>query len=70
VDTFLRFFRIKKKRKFTETKADFHLKDVVAISVEGRQFSVDIQYLNEPASNYLEKTIETTLAIDAKEGPV
>ncbi|GMF13951.1 unnamed protein product [Phytophthora lilii] len=44
------------------------LKDVVAVSVEGRQFPVDIEYLQEPCSDYLQKAIDTVLAIDEHEG--
>lgn len=44
------------------------LKDVVAVSVEGRQFPVDIQYLQAPCGDYLQKSIDTVLAIDEHEG--
>ncbi|KAG7397116.1 ATPdependent RNA helicase [Phytophthora boehmeriae] len=80
VDTFVRFFRSKKKaisqkkpsaRSHGLVSADCStptLKDVVAVSVEGRQFPVDIEYLQEPCNDYLQKAIETVLAIDKYEG--
>ncbi|CAI5747035.1 unnamed protein product [Peronospora destructor] len=74
VDTFMQFFRSRKKEKMqdqrltTDIKTSPVLKDVVAVSVEGRQFSVDIEYLQEPCGDYLEKAIDTVLAIDEHEG--
>ncbi|GLE03238.1 hypothetical protein PINS_up012117 [Pythium insidiosum] len=70
----MRFFQSKKrKRVLNESSQDprqhHQVEDVVAVSVEGRQYPVDIQYLEEPCSDYLAKTIETVLAIDAHEGP-
>ncbi|TMW58519.1 hypothetical protein Poli38472_010078 [Pythium oligandrum] len=69
VDTFTRFFR-SKKRKLPEEKTEkaASIGDVIAVSVEGRQYPVDIEYLREPCGDYLEKTIETVLAIDKHEG--
>ncbi|KAK1928787.1 putative ATP-dependent RNA helicase DHX35 [Phytophthora citrophthora] len=63
VDTIVKFFR----RKETSDNGSA-LKDVVAVSVEGRQFPVDIKYLQEPCGDYLQKTIDTVLAIDEHEG--
>ncbi|RQM13908.1 hypothetical protein DD237_006029 [Peronospora effusa] len=74
VDTFVQFFRSRKKEKMqdqrltTGTTTSPVLKDVVAISVEGRQFPVDIEYLQEPCGDYLQKAIDTVLAIDEHEG--
>ncbi|RLN69110.1 hypothetical protein BBP00_00000552 [Phytophthora kernoviae] len=80
VDTFVRFFRSKKKETpqrepsgrssglVSAADSPPMLKDVVAVSVEGRQFPVDIEYLQEPCNDYLEKAIETVLAIDEHEG--
>ncbi|RLN48273.1 hypothetical protein BBJ28_00000801 [Nothophytophthora sp. Chile5] len=78
VDTFVRFFRSKKKQQLERASSSAAaaplatkpplLKDVVAVSVEGRQFPVDIQYLQEPCGDYLEKAIATVLAIDEREG--
>lgn len=59
VDLFVKFFR----------HPHSTLKDVIAISVEARQYPVEIQYLETPTSNYLVKTVETILAIDRLEGP-
>jgi ATP-dependent RNA helicase DDX35 len=36
---------------------------VQAISIEGHLYPVDIYYLSEPCSNYIEKAVETTKAI-------
>ncbi|KAJ0402879.1 hypothetical protein P43SY_000493 [Pythium insidiosum] len=74
VDTFLRFFQSKKRKRASESAkaqdmTQNSLEDVVAVSVEGRQYPVDIQYLEEPCSDYLAKAIDTVLAIDAHEGP-
>ncbi|EGZ16615.1 hypothetical protein PHYSODRAFT_544074 [Phytophthora sojae] len=73
VDTFVRFFRSKRKDmgqngETGSTKSSPVLKDVVAVSVEGRQFPVDIEYLQEPCGDYLQKAIDTVLAIDEREG--
>ncbi|KAE9048213.1 putative pre-mRNA-splicing factor ATP-dependent RNA helicase [Phytophthora rubi] len=73
VDTFVRFFRSKKRGKEQgsengATKSPPMLKHVVAVSVEGRQFPVDIEYLQEPCGDYLQKTIDAVLAIDEREG--
>ena len=35
------------------------LNDTIILGVEGRQHSVDIQYLEAPCPNYLETTIQT-----------
>ncbi|KAI9912364.1 hypothetical protein PsorP6_005921 [Peronosclerospora sorghi] len=72
VDTFIKYFSSRKEKKLsgltTITKDSSELKDVVAISVEGRQYPVDIEYLQEPCGDYLQKAIDTVLAIDAHEG--
>ncbi|DAZ95322.1 TPA: hypothetical protein N0F65_002429 [Lagenidium giganteum] len=68
VDTFVRFFRCKKRRHASSTGESRVLKDVVAVAVEGRQYPVDIEYLKEPCGNYLQKTVDTVLAIDQHEG--
>ncbi|CAH0481977.1 unnamed protein product [Peronospora belbahrii] len=74
VDTFVRYFRSRKKEKLQDqevarsVKTSPVLNDVVAISVEGRQFPVDIEYLQEPCGDYLHKAIDTVLAIDKHEG--
>ncbi|KAL3660280.1 hypothetical protein V7S43_014809 [Phytophthora oleae] len=65
VDTIVKFFR---RRKEEISEHGWALKDVVAVSVEGRQFPVDIEYLQEPCGDYLQKTIDTVLAIDEYEG--
>ncbi|GMG17853.1 unnamed protein product [Phytophthora fragariaefolia] len=65
VDTFVRFFRSKRREN---ERGDSKLKDVVAVSVEGRQFPVDIEYLQEPCGDYLQKAVDTALAIDKHEG--
>lgn len=64
VDTFLRFFRAKKRKPHSPAPP---LGDVVAVSVEGRQFPVDVEYLQAPCADYLQKAIDTVLAIDATE---
>lgn len=43
------------------------LKSGTIISVEGRQYNVDILYLAEPAPDYLQKTVETALQIHREE---
>lgn len=64
VDTFTRYFRSKKRKN----PAQSGLQDVVAVSVEGRQYPVDVEYLLEPCGDYVQKTIDTVLAIDQHEG--
>lgn len=74
VDTFVRFFRSKKRKLASATTLSAFstsvniTADVIAVSVEGRQYPVDIEYLKEPCGDYLQKTIDTVLAIDDKEG--
>lgn len=70
VDTFRRFFRSKKRRLTQDRAVDdgTPAHDVVAVSVEGRQYPVDIEYLREPCADYLQTAIETVLAIDKHEG--
>uniref|UniRef100_A0AAV1VCI7 RNA helicase n=1 Tax=Peronospora matthiolae TaxID=2874970 RepID=A0AAV1VCI7_9STRA len=75
VDTFVKFFRSKKQDKLQESgetsmlaKPAVDLEDVVVVSVEGRQFPVDIEYLQEPCGDYLQRSIDTVLAIDKHEG--
>ncbi|KAL4173138.1 hypothetical protein KRP22_008293 [Phytophthora ramorum] len=71
VDTFVKFFRSRKKENQQDEglmSSMPALKDVVAVSVEGRQFPVDIEYLQEPCGDYLQKAIDTVLAIDEHEG--
>lgn len=65
VDTFLRYFRWKSP---VGEEAKRKLNDIVAVSVEGRQYPVDMEYLTEPCGDYLQKTIDTVLAIDQHEG--
>lgn len=36
------------------------------ISIEGRMYPVDILYLSEPTSNYIEKSVETIFEINSK----
>ncbi len=41
-----------------------HSPDTVVIGLEGRQYPVDIQYLEKPAVDYIEKTIQVVLDIE------
>lgn len=41
--------------------------DSAIMSLEGRMFPVDIQYLSEPTSDYVVSTVETVLEIHSKE---
>ncbi|KAG7381782.1 ATPdependent RNA helicase [Phytophthora pseudosyringae] len=73
VDTFEKFFRRRKEKvpekgSTSSGRSPPTLKDVVAVSVEGRQFPVDNEYLQEPCGDYLQKAIDTVLAIDEHEG--
>ncbi|TDH70455.1 hypothetical protein CCR75_000382 [Bremia lactucae] len=74
VDTFVRYFRRKGVEKKLESGVNLskveaqRLQDVVAVSVEGRQYPVEIEYLQEPCSDYLQKAIDTVMAIDDHEG--
>ncbi|EEY60588.1 pre-mRNA-splicing factor ATP-dependent RNA helicase, putative [Phytophthora infestans T30-4] len=72
VDTFVKFFRRKEKDPEQVSKSSGRpsqmQNDVVAVSVEGRQFPVDVEYLQEPCGDYLQKAIDTVLAIDEHEG--
>ncbi|KDO23857.1 hypothetical protein SPRG_11288 [Saprolegnia parasitica CBS 223.65] len=63
IDAFVRYFTCKKRE--AETK----LRSAVAISVEGRQYPVDVHYLDKPTGNYLQKAIDTILEIHSTEPP-
>ncbi|KAJ3090493.1 hypothetical protein HK102_003523 [Quaeritorhiza haematococci] len=41
----------------------------VVMSIEGRQFPVEVQYLREPCSDYLEQCVSTVMQIHQKEPP-
>ncbi|RHY15932.1 hypothetical protein DYB25_000959 [Aphanomyces astaci] len=63
VESFVRFF--------SSVKHDANVKQpVVSIAVQGRQFPVDVLYLQEPAANFEQKAIDTVLAIHEREAPV
>ncbi|CAI5738478.1 unnamed protein product [Hyaloperonospora brassicae] len=76
VDTFVKFFRAKtpdarataRDGSTTLATTSAGLKDVVVVSVEGRQYPVDIEYLQTPCGDYLQQTVDTVLAIDQHEG--
>ncbi|CEG46901.1 probable atp-dependent rna helicase dhx35-like [Plasmopara halstedii] len=73
VDTFVRYFRSKKDKAREQGQSSLRntqvtLMDVAAVSVEGRQYPVDIEYLQEPCGDFLQKAIDTVLAIDEHEG--
>ncbi|KAF1774002.1 P-loop containing nucleoside triphosphate hydrolase [Phytophthora cactorum] len=68
VDTFVKFFRRRKEKDAEQGLTSSRgppqmLQDVVAVSVEGRQFPVDIEYLQEPCGDYLQKAIDTVLLL-------
>ncbi|KAJ3053474.1 hypothetical protein HK097_004188 [Rhizophlyctis rosea] len=55
---------------FNANTTDDRSKDTAVImSLEGRMYPVDIHYLQEPSSDYLEKTFETIFQIHQNEGP-
>ena len=60
-----------KFKEFFETnKTDDKNLDIASIlSVEGRQYPVDIQYLKEPCRDYVEKSVETVISIHKFEDP-
>ncbi|CAG8532054.1 4999_t:CDS:10 [Paraglomus brasilianum] len=60
-EAFYDFFNI-------NTTDDTSKDNVSIISIEGRMFPVDIHYLEEPCSDYIEKAIETVMDIHLKEG--
>ncbi|KAG0022313.1 ATPdependent RNA helicase [Podila clonocystis] len=45
----------------------YGVKAAVILSVEGRQYPVDIHYLDEPCSDYVEQAIQTVFDIHTKE---
>jgi len=62
VETFYNFYN--------NNRTDDSNKDNVAIiSVEGRNYPIDVMYLKEPCDNYVNKSIETALKIHINEGP-
>ncbi|KAF1330437.1 putative atp-dependent RNA helicase dhx35-like, partial [Globisporangium splendens] len=73
VDTFIRFFTSKKRKLQSQEPQNEQAyeelrNDVIAVSVEGRLYPVDVEYLKEPCGDYLQKTIDTVLSIDEREG--
>ncbi|KAJ3271239.1 ATPdependent RNA helicase, partial [Borealophlyctis nickersoniae] len=55
---------------FNTNTTDDRTKDTAVImSLEGRMYPVDVHYLTEPCSDYLEKTVETVFNIHKNEGP-
>lgn len=59
-DQFYKFFN-------TNTTKDRSKDTATIISLEGRMYPVDILYLDEPVSNYVEKTIQTVFDIHTRE---
>ncbi|KAG9295943.1 hypothetical protein G9A89_011795 [Geosiphon pyriformis] len=51
----------------TNTTDDREKDDAFVISLEGRMFPVDIHYLKEPCSDYVEKSIQTVFDIHVKQ---
>jgi ATP-dependent RNA helicase DDX35 len=51
----------------TNIQADYGKDTAVILSIQGRQHSVDVLYLEEPCRNYLKKTLETIFAIHESE---
>eukprot|EP00850_Spirogloea_muscicola_P012582 SM000082S22824 [mRNA] locus=s82:101301:107797:- [translate_table: standard] len=63
------FFDTSKERARISNVADTPSRMPAIISVEGRMHQVQVQYLQEPCSDYLETAVETTLSIHKQEGP-
>ncbi|CAK4698405.1 unnamed protein product [Aphanomyces euteiches] len=63
IESFVKFFS-----SVSHEKSDVK-QPVVAISVQGRQFPVDIMYLKEPAANFEQKAIDTVIEIHEREKP-
>lgn len=62
------FFQIRKKNRRQEVKDDpGSLKPPAILSVEGKGFPVEIYYLEEPASDYLQSAVSTVLSINDEE---
>ncbi|OQR94125.1 pre-mRNA-splicing factor ATP-dependent RNA helicase, partial [Thraustotheca clavata] len=61
IDSFIRYFTCKRHEE--ETK----LQSALAISVQGRQYPVDVLYLESPCGNYLQSAIDTIMAIHSSE---
>jgi ATP-dependent RNA helicase DDX35 len=64
--------RLGEETQATKKDQDCYMNDAgTIISVDGRQHSVDILYLEQPTSNYIRRTVETALTIhkeDPKDG--
>lgn len=72
-EDFLRFFEVEPEvtsKPGIEGKATAQKSEVGRIiSLEGRSYPVDIQYLSSPAEDYVERAVETVMDIHTKEGP-
>ncbi|KAI9362530.1 putative Pre-mRNA splicing factor [Zopfochytrium polystomum] len=57
-------------RKRPELRVIDKTKDTaVIVSVEGKMFPVDVQYLNQPCPDYVNKSVDVVLDIHKKNGP-
>eukprot|EP00850_Spirogloea_muscicola_P014569 SM000105S13914 [mRNA] locus=s105:356138:362673:- [translate_table: standard] len=63
------FFDTSKERARISNVADTPSRKPAILSVEGRMHQVQVQYLQEPCSDYLETEVETTLSVHKQEGP-
>ncbi|EXB88532.1 putative ATP-dependent RNA helicase DHX35 [Morus notabilis] len=61
------FFNTSKKRRETEGGVQGPRMDPAILSVEGRGFNVQIHYMEEPVSNYVQAAVSTVLSIHDKE---
>ncbi|KAJ4768043.1 RNA helicase family protein [Rhynchospora pubera] len=63
------FFHIRKKNIRNDTIDPVPNQEPGILSVEGKGYTVEIHYVEEPVSDYLQATAETVLSIHDNEGP-
>ncbi|KMZ56447.1 putative ATP-dependent RNA helicase [Zostera marina] len=63
------FFTGSKKHQGLEAKDDKLNMTPAILSVEGKSFTVEIHYLEEPVSDYLQAAVSTVLSIHSQEAP-
>ncbi|XP_066305529.1 probable pre-mRNA-splicing factor ATP-dependent RNA helicase DEAH9 [Miscanthus floridulus] len=63
------FFNIRRKNSLLGSSDDLPSPEPAILSVEGKGYTVEIRYVEEPVSDYLQAAVNTVLLIHEKEPP-
>ncbi|PWZ31421.1 hypothetical protein Zm00014a_000513 [Zea mays] len=63
------FFNIRRKNSLLGSSDNLPSPEPAVLSVEGKGYTVEIHYVEEPVSDYLQATVNTVLLIHEKEPP-